>query len=216
MERSIESIWKEGFLNAARLDAPRINNLYNQKSMHIVDRFKRTGKRNLYGIAIGAAIFLVISILIKIAYIGVFVGLLMTYLIWIGKRQSVDLEQIQYGSSSYEYLYAFDRWLKNAIAEYGRVYRYVYPLLFLAFIIGALYARFLDQPSIMSHIMADPDTYLVNGLPIFWIIPIALIILLVSFFSGAIYKFDLYSIYGGIFKKLEELLADMEELRREG
>lgn len=215
MERSIESIWKEGFLNAESLNTPRINNLYNQKSLHIVDRFKTMGKRNLYGIAIGSIIFLLISILVKIAYVGIFVALLMYYLIWIGRRQSQYLKAIHYGSSSYDYLKAFNDWLQKAIDEYGQVYRYIYPMLFIAFITGALYARILGQESIISKIMNDPDTYLIQGLPIFWILPLALIVVLTFVFSGTLYKSDLYSIYGGIFNKLEELLKDMEELRSE-
>ena len=31
MEKSIESIWKQGFLNSDALVAPKLNNLYNQK-----------------------------------------------------------------------------------------------------------------------------------------------------------------------------------------
>ncbi len=215
MERSIESIWREGFLKTEILNTPRINNLYNQKSLHIVDRFKRMGKRNLYGIAIGSIIFLMFSVMAQIAYVGVFISLLMYHLIWIGKRQSRYLEAIHYGSSSYEYLKSFNDWLQKAIDEYRRIYRFTYPMLFMAFIVGTLYARILGQESIISKIMNDPDTYLIQGLPIFWILPIFLIVMLVFIFSGTLYKFDLYSVYGGIFRKLKELLADMEELRKE-
>lgn len=215
MERSIESIWKEGFITSESLAVPKLTSIYNQKSMHIVERFKRTGKRNLYGIAIGAILFFGLTILLNIAHIGAFIGLMMAYLIWVGRRQARYLEEINYGSSSYEYLKAFNDWLKNAIEEYGRIYRYLYPILFLAFILATLYAELLGQQSIISKIMSDPDTYLIQGLPIFWILPIMLFIVLVFFFSGALYRFDLYSVYGGIFKKLDELMKDMEELRRE-
>lgn len=213
MERSIENIWKEGFLNTASLDTPKINNMYSQKSLHIVDRFKRMGKRNLYGIAIGATIFLLFSIFAKVGFIGIFVALLMYYLIWVGRRQSRYLEAIQYGSSSYVYLKSFNDWLQNSIDEYRKVYRFIYPMLFTAFIIGTLFARILDQESIISKIMNDPDTYLVQGLPVYWILPLALIVFLSFAFSGTLYKLDLYSVYGGILRKLEELLMDMDELR---
>jgi len=42
MEKSIETIWKEGFLESDALVAPKLNDLYNQKSIHIVDKFKIT------------------------------------------------------------------------------------------------------------------------------------------------------------------------------
>jgi hypothetical protein len=39
MEKSIETIWKQGFLNDDALVAPKLNDLYNQKSTHIIDTF---------------------------------------------------------------------------------------------------------------------------------------------------------------------------------
>ena len=50
MEKSIETIWKEGFLNQDALIAPKLNNLYNKKSTHIVDKFKRMFRINLIAI----------------------------------------------------------------------------------------------------------------------------------------------------------------------
>jgi hypothetical protein len=47
MEKSIEAIWKEGFLNEKSLVAPKINDLYNQKSKDLVDRMKRMYRNNL-------------------------------------------------------------------------------------------------------------------------------------------------------------------------
>ena len=44
MEKSIENIWKEGFLKSDALVAPKLNNLYNKKSIHIIDKFKRRFK----------------------------------------------------------------------------------------------------------------------------------------------------------------------------
>ena len=41
MEKSIESIWKEGFLKKNALVAPTIYDLYNKKSIHISDQFNR-------------------------------------------------------------------------------------------------------------------------------------------------------------------------------
>ena len=63
MERSIENIWKEGFRKSDALVAPKINNLYNQKSIHIIDKFKRMFKINLIAIAVFSFVFL--STLIK-------------------------------------------------------------------------------------------------------------------------------------------------------
>ena len=47
MEKSIESIWKEGFLKSDALVAPKLNDLYNQKSEHVVDKVNRLYTINL-------------------------------------------------------------------------------------------------------------------------------------------------------------------------
>ena len=64
MEKSIETIWKEGFLNNDALLAPQVNNLYHKKSNHIVDKFKRMFKFNLIAILIGSFALLIISFII--------------------------------------------------------------------------------------------------------------------------------------------------------
>ena len=46
MEKSIETIWKEGFIKNDALVAPKLNDLYNQKSIDIVEKFKRMYKLN--------------------------------------------------------------------------------------------------------------------------------------------------------------------------
>ena len=60
MNNSIEKIWKEGFLSNDALIAPKINDLYNQKSKNIVDKFEVVFKWNLIGIIIYAALVLVV------------------------------------------------------------------------------------------------------------------------------------------------------------
>ena len=58
MEKSIETIWKEGFLKSDALVAPKVNDLYNQKSNHIIDKFKRMYEINLVAIVAFAFILL--------------------------------------------------------------------------------------------------------------------------------------------------------------
>jgi len=61
MEKSIESIWKEGFLKSDALVAPKVNNLYTQKSIHVIDKFKRMFRINLIAIVVFSFVFLIIS-----------------------------------------------------------------------------------------------------------------------------------------------------------
>ena len=54
MEKSIENIWKEGFLKSDALIAPKIKNLNTQKSIHIIDKIQRMMKVNIYIILVFA------------------------------------------------------------------------------------------------------------------------------------------------------------------
>lgn len=216
MEKSIETIWEEGFISNEALVVPRLTDLYNQKSKHIVDKFKTVGRRNLYGIIIGAFVILVGSFFAEVPLIGAFIFLILIWLVLVGRRQAKTLEKIDNSTSSYRYLKSFDEWLKASISEYGKIYKFVYPMLFLAFILGVFYSNLYENSAgenPISIIMNDPDTLLVYGIPVYWVMGIFVFLGIVSYFSGLIYKFDLATVYGRIFKKLDEILADMEELR---
>jgi hypothetical protein len=45
-----------------------------------------------------------------------------------------------------------------------------------------------------------------------WFIALAIAVL-IYVFGGKIYKWDVNLVYGRVFKKLEELIADIEELK---
>jgi len=216
MEKSIETIWKEGFISNQALVAPKITDLYNQKSQHIVDRFKKVGRRNLYGIIIGAFVILIGSYFVEVPLIGGFIFILLMWLVVVGRRQAMTLDKIDHSSNSYQYLKSFDEWLKASIAEYGRIYRFVYPMLFLAFILGVFYSNLYENSAgenPITIIMNDPDTLTFYSIPVFWALGIVIFLGIISYFSGLLYKFDLSTVYGRIFNKVDEILKDMEELR---
>jgi hypothetical protein len=59
-----------------------------------------------------------------------------------------------------------------------------------------------------------PTDIILFGLPYYLIVTIAIATLLFARYAEAIYHWDLNIIYGRQFKKLDELIADMEELRK--
>ena len=58
------------------------------------------------------------------------------------------------------------------------------------------------------------QNYLLFGIPIFWLLGVLLVAGILSYFGAVIYKWDVNLIYGNVFKKLDELISDMEELRK--
>jgi hypothetical protein len=95
--------------------------------------------------------------------------------------------------------------------------RLYYPLLFLTIIIGFWLFDAegipLGERLVGEVLYGFPDTYMLNGIPLLAIIFMAVIVGVLFLFGGKIYMLDVSIIYGRIFKKLDDLLADIEELK---
>lgn len=217
MEKSIEHIWKEGFLKKDALVAPKINNLYTQKSIHIIDKFKRMFSINLIAIVAFSFTFLVVSFFIGIPVTGVILCITLSVLVVINKKLLNDLESIDKSDSSYEYLKTFNQWIKKQVAINKRISTFLYPIIFVSILLGFWFEKTegipLKERIVRQIIVVFPDTYLIYGVPLIFIIIAFLILGLLAFFGGKIYLWDVNIVYGRIFKKLEELMADIESLR---
>jgi len=211
MEKSIETIWKEGFLKNDALVAPKLNDLYNQKSIHIIDKFKRMFKINLNALVVFSFVFLVISFLGKIPVVGVLMFILFNVIVIVNKKLFKGLNKIDKNVSSYLYLKSFDDWMKEQISINIKMSRYIYPYVFLAMISGFWFSNNFQET--LNRIFGNYEAYMLYGIPVFWVLGILFIVMLLAIFGGRIYKWDLNIVYGRILKKLDETLADMEELR---
>ena len=218
MEKSIESIWKEGFLKNDALIVPKINNLYTQKSIDIVEKFKRMYKINRIGIILFALIILPISFITKIPYMGILMCVLFLMISVIANKFSKKLDTIDKNVSSYEYLTSFDNWTKEMIATNSKLSTFLYPYVFITMVLSFWFGEIGgDVPGdnfVKFFINSFPNTYLVAGFPIVFIAFFIGMIAILAFFGGKIGEFDLKIGYGRILKRLETLLADMEELRK--
>jgi hypothetical protein len=218
MGKSIEDIWKEGFLKSDALVAPKINDLYNQKSIHIIDEFKRMFKLNLIAIVIFSSVFLVITFFVELPIIGGMWFVALIVLVVINKRLLNDLEKIDKGLSSYEYLKTFNDWIQRMIIINKRLAMFLYPILFISIVVGFWFVDAegipLGERLVGEVLYGFPDTYLIQGVPLIAILVILLIVGLLAFFGGRIYQLDLHIIYGRVLKKLEVLIADIEELKK--
>ncbi len=216
MEKSIENIWKEGFLKSDALVAPKINSLYTQKSIHVIDKFKRMFKINLIAIVAFSFAFLIVSYFVGIPITGVIFFVTLTVLVIINKRLLEGLEKIEKGVSSYQYLKSFNEWIKQQVSVNERFATFLYPIIFLSMIIGFWFKDAegipLGERLVGEVISGFPDIYMVQGVPLIAIVFVIFIVALLAFFGGRIYQWDLNIVYGRVFKKLEELLADIEEL----
>lgn len=218
MEKSIETIWKEGFLKNDALVAPKLNDLYNQKSIDIVEKFKRMYKLNRIGIVAFAIIIIPLSYGAKMISMGILMSLLFIVISYVAKKYSVQLNKIDKNTSSYEYLSAFNTWVKNMIALNSKLSTFMYPYIFIAMTLGFWFIQIEEE--ILGNILINgivsefPTTYLINGFPILLLIPFFLAIGVIAFFGSKIGKWDINLVYGRILNRLENTLSDMEELRK--
>lgn len=213
METSIETIWKDGFLKSDTLLAPKLNNLYNQKSKHIIEKFNRMFKRNLIALVLGSTLFLIYSIFADILVMGIGTFIISNSIVIVNIKLMKTLKNIDKNVSSYNYLKAFDKWLKDQLRINRKLARIYYPLFFITAIAGIWFSG--NFQALLSEILGKPhQIYLVNGFPVLWMLPIILIASLMAIFGDKIYNFDVNLIYGRVFRKLNDMIADIEELRK--
>lgn len=213
MDNSIENIWKEGFLQRDALVAPRINDLYNQKSQHIVERFSRMYRNNRIVILIGASILLLASFVLGTPISGIFLFLMFMGLNYYSRQQAQILAQINKGETSYSYLKGMKASLEQILSSYERIYRWFYPALVLIFAWGIWkveFGSFSFQETILSDV---PDVQLIWGLPLYGTLIVIVFATLMGVFAGPLFRWDVRLVYGPILKKLSDLIADMEELK---
>jgi hypothetical protein len=212
MRKTIEATWREGFLDPDALVAPKVNDLYTRKSTHIVDRIRRMQRINEIAIVIGAPVMWALLSAVGIPYTGAiictaWVGLLVVRRLYVTKFDAPDSSL-----DSYQYLKAFQRWLKDRIAWGRRVQRHLYAVTFLALAIG-IGASAGGQLVIRTIVESNPDVRLVNGIPLVLIAGVVATAIVVDLLGGVIFDFDVNSVYRGVFRKLDQMVAEMEELR---
>jgi hypothetical protein len=210
MEKSIESMWKEGFLNTDALVAPKLNDLYNKKSLHISAKFQRMFRVNIWAIVAGSSLLLIASYFAGALWAGSIVFLMMAYVAFTAHREMQALERIDKGESSYVFLKSFKDWIDKSVERYGNMYRIVYPTLILTFYFGIWFSDVFAE---MREKVAESSGDLFFGVHIYTTILVIAAAAMMSIFSKAIHRKDVGIVYGGILGKLDLSLAEMEELR---
>jgi len=217
MENSIETIWQQGFLKSDALVAPRLNNLYKKKSIDIVEKFKRMYRLNLYAILVFAVIVLFASFVTGISYMGIAMFILFNVIVVVNLKFKKKLYEIDKTQNSYDYLTSFNMWMKEILMVNEKLGKFVYPYVFLSLVVGFWLGSIggdIPSDELVSMVINEfPNTQLIFGIPIIVIGAVIIVMIIISFFGARIGKWDFNIIYGRILKKLESLLAEMEELR---
>jgi hypothetical protein len=213
MTKSIEAMWKDGFVKEAHLTAPKVNDLYNRKSENIVDKLRNMFDMNIKAIMGGSLIMLIMMSLAGAPFLGLYICGLVLPIIILAKKELKKSVNLSKGQNSYDYLMSFNNWLKDSMSVYSSYYKIFYPLLFLGMAVQGL-VSITGGELIVELLEIFPTDTLLLGQPYYVIAALALLTLIGAKYGDAIYRADLNIIYGRQFKKLDELIADMEELRK--
>lgn len=84
----------------------------------------------------------------------------------------------------------------------------------LGFWFGGFGGDIPGQKIVENLIVEYPNMILLFGLPLFGIIAMIVSLAALAYFGGRIGNWDLNLVYGGIFKKLNNLLTEMEDLKK--
>jgi hypothetical protein len=202
MEKSIEQIWKGGFMNNKELKAPKINALYNQKSINLVDRLINNMKTELFTVIILGFVMAIFSMIAGNHIIwGILILLINSVWYIISKKQLKDLNETQFNSNCYEYLIEISKKIKKIARINKRNTILSVPLTLIPILV---YTYYNNQDKTLGQILGiDID---LSKSYLFILIPIAMLI-----------AYGLYIIYlkfnNRIENKIKSLIIDMEELR---
>ena len=81
---------------------------------------------------------------------------------------------------------------------------------------STLWSAWNSQEELTTKIAQKfPGLIFIGNVPLALLIVAGIVTLLMFYFSGDIYRWDIRLVYGRVFDKLEETIAEMEKLRRE-
>lgn len=103
MKKSIEIIWKTGFLHES-ISAPIINDLYNQKSIHAIDRYIKRFKFNIKAIFGISFVVLFISLLLGIPLMGIPMFLMLNIMVIVDYKLLKKQKHMLKGETCYEFI----------------------------------------------------------------------------------------------------------------
>ena len=196
------------------LVAPRINDLYNRKSMHVVDKMKRRFKVNIMAMIGLAIVFPVIHYFLDARWQGVAASLLLLLTAAYNQRQLQGIKRLDPGTTSLAYLRSFDRWLGDVLSRSGKIARFVYPVYFLIAISTVWSAWSKQEALILKMQQQFSNMAIIGGVPLSVVLIIGVAPILMGYFSTKIDKWDVRLMYGDVFRKLEGTIAEMEKLKQ--
>ncbi|HTF28988.1 MAG TPA: hypothetical protein VK625_09095, partial [Flavitalea sp.] len=144
---------------------------------------------------------------------GAAASVLLLLTAWYNKRQINSIKTLDQGATSLDYLKSLDRWLKDVLLKSEKIARFSYPL-YLLIAMSTIWSAWNKQGLTLKIHQKFPDLIFIEDIPLFALIIAGVTVLLMFCFSVKIYKWEVRLMYGRVFGKLEETIAEMEKLKQ--
>lgn len=206
MEKSIEKIWNEAFVEEQALIAPKVNDLYNKKSKSLIHKIQRTyeiDNKGLIPMAIlvagGMAVF-------SEAIIGFYGAFLILCLYFFNRRLLKQFDMIDVKSDNLTYLKNYKKVMMSIIKATKKMFMYALPVAVLSIFV---LAHSISEQSFLSKFITRDMNFL-------QIVGIGVVLgVLISIFCTLVYMISTKILYATLVSKLDAIIAELEELRED-
>ncbi|MEE3999654.1 hypothetical protein V1T75_04815 [Tenacibaculum sp. FZY0031] len=204
MEKSIEKRWNEAFIHEQSLIAPKINDIYNQKSKSVINKIKRTYEFDNKGLLPMAGIVVIGGILLSETIIGAYGAFLILSLYFFNTRLLKRFKTIDVKSDNLTYLKNYRSVINSVSKATKKLFVFAIPLAIVS--IFAL-AYSVKEKSFLSNYISSDSSFLD-------IIGVGLIVAIVTGGIGfIIYTISTRILYHSLISKLDDIIKEMEELK---
>lgn len=204
MEKSIEKRWNEAFINEQSLIAPKINDIYNQKSKSVINKIKRTYEFDNKGLLPMAGIVVIGGILLSETIIGAYGAFLILSLYFFNTRLLKRFKAIDVKSDNLTYLKNYRSVINSISKATKKLFIFAIPLAIVS--IFAL-AYSVKEKSFLSNYISNETSFL-------GILGVGLMVAIATAMIGYfVYTISTKVLYHSLISKLDDIIKEMEDLK---
>jgi len=204
MEKSIEKRWNEAFVNEQSLIAPKINDIYNQKSKSVINKIRRTYEFDNKGLLPMAGIVVIGGILLSETIIAAYGAFLILSLYFFNTRLLKRFKTIDVKSDNLTYLKNYRRVINSVSKATKKLFIFAIPLAIVS--IFAL-AYGVKEQSFLSNYISSETSFI-------GILSVGLMVAIATAMIGYfVYTISTKVLYHSLISKLDDIIKELEELK---
>ena len=204
MDKSIEKRWNEAFLDEQSLIAPKINDIYNQKSKSVINKIRRTYEFDNKGLLPMAGIVVIGGILLSETIIAAYGAFLILSLYFFNTRLLKRFKTIDVKSDNLTYLKNYRSVINSVSKATKKLFIFAIPLAIVS--IFAL-AYGVKEQSFLSNYISSETSFI-------GILSVGLMVAIATAMIGYfVYTISTKVLYHSLISKLDDIIKELEELK---